>query len=78
MIHRSKNSPFTQQRLTYIAMMLKEMRLSEGRRQNDYVDLGLSRRQIQTGEYGNNITLGKLIELLDCYGCSLKDLDWKD
>lgn len=67
-----------QQRLDFISMMLKEMRLAEGKTQNGFVDEGISRRRIQTSEYGNNMSLIKLFSLLDCYGYSLKDLDWKE
>jgi hypothetical protein len=64
-----------QQRLSYIASMLKEMRLAEGKTQNGFVDEGISRRQIQRAEYANNMTLVKLFTILDCYGYSLKDLE---
>lgn len=78
MIQRRKISPSTQQRLTYIGMMLREIRMTEGKRQNDYTNIGLTRRQVQTGEYGNNMTLVKLISILDGLGFSLKDIDWND
>ncbi|MGD0343251.1 MAG: hypothetical protein ABSA76_16245 [Bacteroidales bacterium] len=64
-----------QQRLDYIGTMFKEMRLSIGKRQIDFVEEGVSRRQIQRAEYGSNISLLKLISLLDCYGYTLSDLD---
>lgn len=78
MENRKEISPFTKQRLEYIGMVLKEMRLSEGKNQDGYSDSGLSRRQIQTGEYGNNISLAKLITILDCLGYSMKDIDWNE
>jgi hypothetical protein len=78
MVNDKRISPSLQQRLEFVGMMLKEMRLSEGKNQNEYVDFGLTRRQIQTGEYGNNISLAKLITILDCLGYSLKDIDWND
>jgi hypothetical protein len=67
--------PQHQKRLNRLALVLKEMRFSEGRRQDDYVDEGISRRQIQRAEYGNNMTLVSLFSLLDCYGYSLSDLE---
>ena len=78
MDYRKEMSPNTKQRLKFIGMMLKEMRLSEGKNQDGYSDFGLSRRQIQTGEYGNNISLAKLITILDCLGYSMKDIDWNE
>jgi hypothetical protein len=66
------------QRLEEISMMLKEMRLTDGKTQNGYKDCGLTRRQIQTSESGCNMTLIKLFSLLDCYGYTLKDIDWID
>lgn len=62
----------------YIGVMLKEMRLSQGRNQNGYVNEGLSRRLIQRAEYGCNLTIGKLLLILHCYGYTLKDLDFDD
>jgi hypothetical protein len=78
MIKRVEISPNTKQRLEFIGIMLKEMRLSEGKNQDGYIDLGLTRRQIQTGEYGNNMSLAKLITILDCLGYSMKDIDWNE
>lgn len=78
MVHRKQKSPNTEQRLKYIGVMLKEIRLSEGKNQDGYLEFGLSRRQIQTGEYGNNISLAKLITILDCLGYSMKDIDWNE
>ena len=66
--------PHHKKRLEYIAQMLKEMRFAEGKLQNGYEDLGVSRRQIQRGEHGCNVTLLRLFTLLDCYeGCTLSD-----
>lgn len=73
---RSNISSHTQKRINYIALMIKEMRLSEGKKQDSFLDEGLSRRQIQRAEYGNNITLAKLFTILDCYGYTFKDFDW--
>ena len=78
MIKRVEISPNTKQRLEFIGIMLKEMRLSEGKNQDGYIDVGLTRRQIQTGEYGNNMSLAKLITILDCLGYSMKDIDWNE
>lgn len=69
-------TPLNKKRLEYVALTLKEMRLAEGKKQDSYLDEGLSRRQIQRAEYGYNISLAKLFLLLDCYGYTLKDLDW--
>lgn len=69
---------YNKQRLDFISMMLKEMRLAEGKTQSGFIDVGISRRGIQTSEYGNNMSLLKLFALLDSYGYSLKDLDWKE
>ncbi len=62
-----------QKRLDYIATMLKEMRFSEGKYQDEFVDNGVSRRQIQRGEYGCNLTLVGLFTILDCYGYRLNE-----
>ena len=61
------------QRLKAIGKMLKEIRFSEGRNQTEFVEWGASRRQIQRGEHGLNLTLTSLFNLLDCYGYSLRD-----
>lgn len=60
-------------RLKIIGNMLKQMRLTENKNQSDFVEFGISRRQIQRGEYGRNITLTSLFALLDLYGYSLDD-----
>ncbi len=79
MIARKENvSDIYKNRLEEISMMLKEMRLADGRNQNGYIDCGLTRRQIQKGESGRNMTLIKLFALLDCFGYTLKDIDWTD
>ena len=57
-------------RLEKIAGMLREMRFSEGKCQ---YELTVSRRAVQRAEYGNNLTLVKLFELIDCYGYSLDE-----
>lgn len=61
------------QRLEAIGKMLKEIRFSEGRNQDEFEEWGASRRQIQRGEHGLNLTLTSLFNLLDCYGYSLQD-----
>jgi len=63
-----------EKRLEYIATLLKQMRLSEGKNQDGFIAEGISRRQIQRAEYGYNISLVKLFSLLDCYGYTLSDL----
>jgi hypothetical protein len=63
-----------QKRLNYIATMLREMRFSEGKNQSDFTEYGVSRRQIQRGECGCNISLVRLFTILDCYeGYTLSD-----
>jgi hypothetical protein len=64
----TKNLPSNhQKRLDYIATMLREMRFSEGKNQSDFTEYGVSRRQIQRGESGCNISLVRLFTILDCY-----------
>ena len=65
--------PLHKKRLDCIATMLKEMRFSEGKNQDEFIDNGVSRRQIQRGEYGCNISLVRLFTLLDCYGYQLDE-----
>lgn len=60
-------------RLETIGRMLREIRFSEGRNQDEYVEYGATRRQIQRGEHGLNLTLTSLFKLLDCYGYTLKE-----
>ena len=71
----SKATPEIQIQMINIAMMLKEIRLSEGMTQNGLISEGISRRMIQRAEYGSNITLISLLAILECYGYTLKDLD---
>jgi len=71
---KRKISPCHQKRLKHIGMMFREIRFSEGKNQDSFIDLGVSRRQIQRGEQGCNITLVRLFTLLDCYdGYKLSD-----
>jgi hypothetical protein len=65
---KKKTLPHQDKRLERIGIMLKEMRFSEGKNQNGFLELGVSRRQIQRGEYGSNLSLIGLFTLLDCYG----------
>ena len=60
-------------RQKYIAQMLKEMRFSEGKNQNSYAEFGISRRQIQRGEHGCNLSLISLFKLLDAFGYRLDE-----
>jgi len=57
--------------LSRISIALKEIRYSEGLRQNELSEFGLSRRQIQRGESGCNLSLVKLLTLLDGYNYTL-------
>ena len=61
------------QRLQTIGRMLREIRFSEGRNQDEFAEYGATRRQIQRGEHGFNLTLTSLFNLLDCYGYTLQD-----
>jgi hypothetical protein len=61
------------QRLQTIGRMLREIRFSDGRNQDEYGEYGATRRQIQRGEHGFNLTLTSLFNLLDCYGYTLQD-----
>jgi hypothetical protein len=71
---KRKISPHHQKRLENIAQMLKEMRFSEDKNQDEFIENGVSRRQIQRGEYGCNISLLRLFTILDCYeGYTLSD-----
>lgn len=63
----------TSHRLRIIANMLKEIRFSEGRNQDELSEWGATRRQIQRGEQGFNLTLTSLFNLLDCYGYRLDE-----
>jgi hypothetical protein len=71
---KRKILPHHQKRLEKIGIMLREMRFSEGKNQDGFADNGVSRRQIQRGESGCNISLQKLFTILDCYeGYTLSD-----
>ncbi len=61
------------QRLEAIGKTLKEMRFSEGRNQDELEEYGATRRQIQRGEHGLNLTLTSLFNLLDCFGYTLQE-----
>lgn len=61
------------QRLETISKMLKEIRYSDGRNQDEYSEYGATRRQIQRGEHGLNLTLTSLFNLLDCHGYTLRE-----
>ncbi|MGA2408271.1 MAG: hypothetical protein ABSF81_16180 [Bacteroidales bacterium] len=65
--------PLHEKRLQRISIMLKEMRYSEGKNQDGFADNGVSRRQIQRGEYSCNISLVGLFKLLDVYGYRLDE-----
>lgn len=58
-------------RLTAIGNMFREIRFAEGMNQDEYIDCGATRRQIQRGEHGLNLRLTSLFKLLDCYGYKL-------
>lgn len=60
-------------RLRTIANSLREMRFSEGKNQDELSEWGATRRQVQRGEQGFNLTLTSLFNLLDCYGYRLDE-----
>ncbi len=62
------------QQLKNISQALKNMRFVEGKTQKGYEDVGLTRRQIQHVESGSNVSLLKLITVLDVYGYCFRDL----
>jgi transcriptional regulator with XRE-family HTH domain len=68
----SKNQPH-KKRFKKIGHMLWEMRFAEGKNQDAFSEYGISRRQIQRGEYGSNLTLSSLFSLLDCYNYRLSE-----
>ena len=70
---RKKNDiPFHhQRRMEKIGTMLREMRFAEGLNQDEFI--GVSRKQIQRGEYGSNLSLISLYKLLDAYGYRLDE-----
>ena len=63
----------THHRLKTIANTLREIRFSEGKLQDELTVWGATRRQIQRGEQGFNLTLISLFNLLDCYGYRLDE-----
>ena len=63
----------TNYRLKNIANTLREIRFSEGKFQDELTDWGATRRQVQRGEQGFNLTLASLFNLLDCYGYRLDE-----
>ena len=66
--------PHHQKRLEIISDMLREMRFAEGLNQDEFIDYGVSRRQIQRGEHACNISLLRFFTILDCYeGYTLSD-----
>lgn len=75
-IYCKDQMPQLEKQLKFVGLSLREMRLNDGKRQIDYQEDGVSRRQIQRAETGNNITLKKLLFILDCYGYTLSDVDW--
>lgn len=75
-INCKEKIPQLENKLKFVGIALREMRLNDGRRQIDYQEDGVSRRQIQRAETGNNISLKKLLLILDCYGYTLSDVDW--
>jgi hypothetical protein len=65
---RIQISTLNQQRLEYISTLLHEIRLAQGKNQDGFRDFGLSRRQIQRGEYSNNLTILSIFNLIDSFG----------
>jgi transcriptional regulator with XRE-family HTH domain len=74
MINVSKETRISDgERLETISKMLKEIRFSEGRNQDEYAEYGATRRQIQRGEHSLNLTMTSLFNLLNCYGYTLRE-----
>lgn len=74
MINVSKEKRISDsERLETISKMLKEIRFSEGRNQDEYAEYGATRRQIQRGEHCLNLTMTSLFNLLNCYGYTLRE-----
>ena len=63
----------TQSRLSMIGNMLQQIRINDGKYQDDYEDYGVTRRQIQRGEMGSNLTLMSLFTLIDNYEYTLDE-----
>jgi len=59
--------------LSKISMALREIRYSEGLNQNERTEWGISRRQIQRGESGCNLSLVGLFTLLDGFDYKLTE-----
>ena len=70
---KKKISHQHQKRLQQISEMLREIRFSEGLNQNELIDYGISRRQVQRVEHSNNLTLLGLFRILDFYGYTLSE-----
>jgi len=75
---RKERKPQFENEIKFVGIALRQMRLNEGKRQIDFQEEGVSRRQIQRAETGNNISLKKLIFMLHSYGYTLKDVDWNN
>ena len=58
-------------RLEGIAQMLREMRFSEGLCQDELIEHGITRRQVQRAEYGQ-LNFRNLFLLIDFYGYTLE------
>lgn len=75
-MNQKKNNKYEQahrNKLRAVGDMLREMRFAEGLRQADFIDYDLSRRQIQRGEYGSNLTLVQLFKILECFDYSVHE-----
>lgn len=71
-------TPEVEMQISFIKIMLRDIRLAEGLRQDGLVNHGISRRMVQRAESGHTLSLVRLLMLLQQYGYTLKDLDWND
>ncbi len=65
--------PDYQKRLDCISTLLREIRFSYGKKQSDFTEYEVSRRLIQRGEHGCNLSLVTLFKILDVYGYRLDE-----
>ena len=73
MKHKTQIIPQHKKRLETLGSLLRELRFAEGKNQDEFIQYGISRRQVQRGEYAVNMSLVSLFRLLDCYGYRLHE-----
>lgn len=68
------NQDLQLKRLAYIGDFLRQIRLANGMTQNEVCDDNdIPRSTLQKAEYGNNLTLATLFQLIDAYELSPED-----